>query len=82
MKKIWMVGLGIFLFSFFLLPPVWGEEQAYKEFIFAQGLYEDGKFGLAAVQFQKFIEDFPENRNRDRAQYLLGACFSNQEIYE
>ena len=77
-----MVGLGIFLFSFFLLPQVWGEEQAYKEFIFAQGLYEDGKFGLAAVQFQKFIEDFPENRNCDRAQYLLGACFWNQEKYE
>ncbi|GAH70273.1 unnamed protein product, partial [marine sediment metagenome] len=60
----------------------YAQEEAYKEFIFAQGLYEDGKFGLATVQFQKFIENFPENRNCDRAQYLLGACFWNQEKYE
>ncbi len=53
-----------------------------KEFMFAQSLYEEGEFDLAAVQFKKFIEIFPANINCSRAQYLLGMCFWNQKKYE
>jgi len=57
-------------------------QEANKQFIFAQGLYEDGKFHLAVEQFQRFIENFPGNRNVDEAQYLLGMCFWNQKKYK
>ncbi len=55
---------------------------AYKEFIFAQGLFEEGKYGLAVFQFQKFIEDFSENKNCDKAQYFIGTGLYYQKEYK
>ncbi len=51
----------------------WGQAQtvvrspADKQYLFAQGLYQQGFFDLAAGQFAKFAEQFPEDARREAA---------------
>ncbi len=48
---------------------------AHTEFLLGQRLVEEGMFSLAAVQFQKFLDTFPDDPNCDKAQYGLGMSF-------
>jgi len=70
------VVMGIFSMLFIMGHTyILAQTQAQKDFLFAQGLYEEGKFELAAEQFQRFINNYPENENCDRAQYGIGMSF-------
>jgi len=47
------------------------EEQDYA---FAHGLYKDGLFQIAAEQFGKFVQKYPQSVRVQDSQFLLGDC--------
>lgn len=49
------------------------EKQAQSEYLYAQKLFDEGYFKLAAEQFERVIRDFPDIASRDEAHYKL-AC--------
>ncbi|MBA7702682.1 Cell division coordinator CpoB [subsurface metagenome] len=82
-KKICPVGIMIALLSFlFLFPPLAAGEDTSKQYIFAQRLFEEEKFSLAALQFEKFLDTFPGNPNCDKAQYGMGMSFWHLDDYK
>ncbi|MFQ5865467.1 MAG: tetratricopeptide repeat protein [bacterium] len=52
-----------------------------KEFNFAEKLYEDKLFVLAAEQFKIFAEKYPNHKNADEALFLSGEAFFAAEDY-
>jgi len=73
----------IALLSFLLvLPCLAVEEETRRQFMFGQRLFNEEKFTLAALQFQKFLDTFPDDPNCDKAQYYIGMSFWNLGDYE
>lgn len=59
-------------------------EQAIKEdelFGFAQKLYRDGIYDLAAEQFRQFLRDHPESDRAGEAQFMVGEALYMAEEY-
>jgi len=75
MKKALLFSMVIILVGSLLPSALIAETRAEKQFFFAQGLFEEGKFDLSAQQFGEFIQEFPENKNCDRAQFGIGMSF-------
>ena len=80
-KKFFFTILILLAFIEFYLPGLMAQEtQADKEFFFAQKLYEDKLYNLAAGQFKEFSREFSSNERADDALYLSGqANFANSE---
>ena len=80
-KKVFSTILILLAFIKFSLPGLMAQEtQADKEFFFAQKLYQDKLYNLAAEQFKEFSSKFSSNENADDALYLSGqANFANSE---
>lgn len=80
-KKFFSTILFLLVFIGFCLPGVTAQEtQADKEFFFAQQLYEDKLYNLAAGQFKEFSRKFSSNEKADDALYLSGqAYFANSD---
>ncbi len=78
----------IFVILYFLLSGFthtqigWAQEtKAEKEFNFAQKLFEDKLYILAAEQFKDFAKNYPNNEQADNALFLCGESFSNEMDY-
>ena len=80
-KKFFFTILILLVFIEFYLPGLIAQEtQADKEFFFAQKLYEDKLYNLAAGQFKEFSREFSSNERADDALYLSGqAYFANSD---
>ncbi|MCH8953854.1 tetratricopeptide repeat protein [candidate division KSB1 bacterium] len=80
-KKVFSTILILLAFIKFSLPGLMAQEtQADKEFFFAQKLYQDKLYNLAAEQFKEFSRKFSSNEKADDALYLSGqANFANSE---
>ena len=80
-KKVFSTILILLAFIKFYLPGLMAQEtQADKEFFFAQKLYQDKLYNLAAEQFKEFSRKFSSNEKADDALYLSGqANFANSE---
>ena len=81
-KVGFFVLLGVVFFGF--VPSCQAREvkkEAYWQFLFAQGLFREGKFDLAAEEFQRFIDTFPEDEDCDKAQYFVGVSLWYQKEY-
>jgi len=84
MRRI-VKGVAFCILIFLCLSPARAVEklsEAEKQFIFAQGLFEENKFSLASEQFQVFLDKYPEDENCDKAYFLMGLSFWYLEEYE
>jgi len=54
----------------------WGQgaEQAEKDFAFAEGLYGQENYQLAAEKYLQFIKDHPDHANKSLALFRIGEC--------
>ncbi|MFQ5822747.1 MAG: tetratricopeptide repeat protein [bacterium] len=72
----------IIVFSVASIPVSWSQEsKAEQEFNFAQKLYEDKIFVLAAEQFNIFAEKYPNHEKADEALFLSGEAYFAAENY-
>ncbi|MFQ6091095.1 MAG: outer membrane protein assembly factor BamD [bacterium] len=53
-------------------------EEAYQEYFFneAQQLQVDQKFEEAVTYYQKFLEEYPDNKYAYKAQFMIGFIYS------
>lgn len=61
-----------------------GLSQGTKEaelFGFAQRLYRDGVYDLAAEQFRQLLRDYPDSDRAGEAQYMVGEALYSAEAY-
>ena len=50
-------------------------DQAEKDLAFAQGLYREENYALAADKFAAFVKDYPTHANLSLALFRAGECF-------
>ncbi|MCD6406368.1 tetratricopeptide repeat protein, partial [Candidatus Aerophobetes bacterium] len=81
-KYLIFTGIFIIICGFILPLPSFTQTPADEDFLVAQKLYEDGVFDLAAVQFQNFIEKYPDDERCDEAQYWMGMSLWQTKKYE
>lgn len=77
--KRWLFPLPVLVASAVLLGAVagaWaqGREQAEKDFAFAQGLYQQENYPLAAQKFVAFVQQYPDHANLSLALFRAGEC--------
>lgn len=74
----------IFIIRFFLAPGFIYSQTDYSgsSFVFAQKLYDDKMYDLAAEQFHQFAEQNPNNPKAAEALYLAGLSYFNIKEYQ
>jgi len=80
-RIILLLSLGLSLAIPFFSVSYATQTQAEKDFLFALGLYEEGKFDLAAEQFQRFIEEYPQSNLVSYAICFLGYIYYQKKEY-
>lgn len=57
------------------------EAFAEQDFFVAKGMFQDQLYDLAAAQFKDFIQNHPQSRYKEEAQFLLAECNFFAENY-
>ncbi|RMD86541.1 MAG: outer membrane protein assembly factor BamD, partial [Calditrichaeota bacterium] len=78
-KKLFYRGGLLWFLIFFWSAHIFAQSQesslAEREFTFAQKLYDDGLFTLAAQEFQHFVEKYPTHPKAPEALFLSGSAY-------
>lgn len=84
--KRWLFPVPVLVAGALLLSAVtgvWaqGGDQAEKDFAFAQGLYQQENYPLAAEKFVAFVKQYPNHANLSLALFRAGECLFRSGKY-
>ena len=78
---LWAIFVGMVL----SVAPSYGQDipyQADREFGFARHLYMQGEFALAAEEFKRLIEEYPDNQQAEEIAFLRADCYVQLKLWD
>jgi len=80
--KIFMLLIAFIGLSFTADAYSAGKNSGLDSYLYAQRLFDEGYYDLAAEQLERLLQNLPEFPNADEAQYLLAESYFNNEQYK